>query len=307
MRKFIYKLFIFCIPLIVLIGFVEYFYRTQPNNYTLKNYYLNKNHNDIEVLLFGDSHCFYGLNPIYFHKSTFNISNVSQTIYFDKLILEQYLDKLPKLKCVVFCIEYTNLSQKDNTQDDVFRKYYYQYYMKLDVPLISKIDINQYLISLAQSPKISFYTLEKWFYTGSLLDSDPKGWGTNFKKKDRILPKLIAKERAESQGDGLMDFTINSSRIKDIIKKCKSKNIKVVIVSMPQTHLYSSYLNQKKLQSIFKTCHGFQDENANSVFYLNLFNDKRFKDEDFFDSDHLNEVGAEKCSKIVNLYMNQIQ
>jgi hypothetical protein len=304
MRKFIYNLSFFCAPLIVFIGFVEYLYRTQPSNYTIKNYYLNKYHNDIEVLLFGDSHCFYGLNPIYFDKFTFNLSNVSQTIYFDKLLLEQHFDKLPKLKCVVFCIEYTNLSQRDDTQEDLFRKYYYQHYMELDVPLISRIDMKQYLISLAQSPKISFYMFEKLCQTGSFSDSDTKGWGTNFKKKDRIQPLLVAKQRAYLQEDGLTDFTLNSNRIKDIIKKCKSKNIKVVIVSMPQTHLYSSYLNQNKLKSIFNTCQSFQDENANSVFYLNLFNDKRFNDEDFFDSDHLNEVGAEKCSKIVNQYIN---
>lgn len=199
MIKFIYRLFIFCIPWFVLVGFVECLYRTQPNNYTIKNYHLSKNKNNIEVLLFGDSHCFYGLNPIYFDKSSFNLSNVSQTIYFDKLLLEKYFDELPKLKCVVFCIEYTNLSQQDNTQDDVFRKYYYQHFIGLNVPLIFKFDIKQYLLFTAQSPKISYYMLKKLYQTGSFSDSDTKGWGTNFKKKDRVLPKLIAKERAESQ------------------------------------------------------------------------------------------------------------
>lgn len=303
MVKFIHRLFVFCLPLLLLIGFVEYLYRTQPNNYSIKNQYIKKNHNNIELLLFGDSHCLYGLNPIYFDKNTFNLSNVSQTIYFDKLLLEQYLDKLPKLKCVVFCIEYTNLSQQDNTQDDVFRKYYYQYFMGLDVPLISQFDVKQYSLSLVQSPKISFYMIKKWYQTGSFLDSDDRGWGTNFKKKDRIQPDLIAKQRAQSQEDGLTNFTLNSNRINDIIKKCKEKNIKVVIVSMPQTHLYSSYLNQNKLQSIFNTCQSFQNNNKKVVYYLNLFNDKRFIDEDFFDSDHLNEMGAEKCSKIVNQFI----
>lgn len=303
MIKFINKLFFFCLPLLLLIGFVEYLYRTQPNNYSIKNQYIKKNHNNIELLLFGDSHCLYGLNPIYFDNNTFNLANVSQTIYFDKLVLEQYFDKLPKLKCVVFCIEYTNLSQQDNTQDDVFRKYYYQYFMGLNVPLVHELDFNQYLLSFAQSPRISYYMLKKWFQTGTFADSDDRGWGTNFKKKDRTQPYLVAKTRAFSHEDNLLDFNINSNRINDVINKCKSKNIKVVIVSMPQTHLYSSYLNQNKLQAIFKTCQNFQDENANAVFYLNLFNDKRFIDEDFYDSDHLNEVGAGKCSEIVNQFI----
>jgi hypothetical protein len=175
--------------------------------------------------------------------------------------------------------------------------------MGLDVPLIHELDFNQYLLSFVQSPRISYYMLKKWFQTGTFADSDNRGWGTNFKKKDRTQPDLIAKQRAQSQEDGLTDFTLNSNRINDIIKKCKEKNIKVVVVSMPKTHLYSSYLNQNKLQAIFKTCQSFQDHNANAVFYLNLFNDKRFIDEDFYDSDHLNEVGAEKCSEIVNQFI----
>ncbi len=306
MVKFINRLFAFCFPLLLIIGFVEYLFRTQPNNYSIKNQYISKNHNNIEVLLFGNSHCLYGLNPVYFDKNTFNLSNVSQTIYFDKLLLDHYFDTLPKLKSVVFCLEYTNLSQQDNTQDDVFRKYYYRYYMGINTPLISQFDIKQHLLCLAQSPKVSFYMLKKWLQTGFFSDINTKGWGENFKKKDRVQPDLIAKQRAESHEDGLFDFTLNSNRINEIIKKCKSKNIKVVIVSLPQTHLYSSYLNQNKLQSIFKTCQNFQDQNSSTVFYLNLFDDKRFEDYDFFDSDHLNEVGAEKCSKIINQFINEV-
>lgn len=303
MRKFIKKIFVFCTPFFIVIVVVEYLYRAQPNNYNVKNYYLNKKLNDIEVLFFGDSHCFYGLNPIYFKSYAFNLSNVSQTIYFDKLLFEQYYKKLPKLKCIILCIEYTNLSQRDNTQDDVFRKYYYQHYMNLYVPLIPKFDINQLLISFAQSPKVSYYMLRKWFDNGTFSDTDPRGWGTNFKKKDRIEPIMVAKNRAYTQEDGLTDFALNSKRINDIINICKSREIKVVIVSMPQTKLYLSYLNQNKLYSILKTCQDFQNNNTN-VRYLNLFNDKRFIDEDFYDSDHLNEVGAEKCSKIVNQFLD---
>lgn len=306
MKKYSYKLVLFLLPIFILIGASEYFYRKVPNNYSIKNENLIKNKSKIETLLFGDSHCFYGLNPIYFKKKTFNLSNVSQTIYFDKLLFENYVDQLPKLSCIVLCIEYTNLSQKDNSQEDVWRKYYYQSYMNLKVPLIKWYDLHQYFLCTTQKPSRTLELMKKYAKSDFVADCDVNGWGNNYKKKDRIIPKLVAKERAKQQEDGFVDFKLNSDRINSIISLCKQKKIKVVIVSMPQTHLYTSYLNKKKLSLIFKTCQNLQNKNPNDVYYLNLFNDNRFQDEDFYDSDHLNEFGAEKCSKMVNDYINKL-
>lgn len=306
MKKFSCKLLLFLLPIIVALGFAEYFYRTVPNNYSVKNKNLIKNKSEIETLLFGDSHCFYGLNPAYFKTKTFNLSNVSQTIYFDKLLFDKNQGNLPKLSTIVLCIEYTNLSQKDNSQEDIWRKYYYQSYMDLNVPLIKWYDLKQYFLSTTQQPSRTFDLMKKYAKTGFVNDCDLNGWGTNFKKKDRIEPKIVAKERAKQQEDGSVDFTINSERINSIINTCKAKGINVIIVSMPQTNLYTSYLNKKKLNLIFKTCQNFQNQNPHQVYYLNLFNDNRFKDIDFYDSDHLNEFGAEKCSKIVDDFINKL-
>jgi hypothetical protein len=303
--NFKYKLILFLIPIFFLGILVECFYRFIPNNYTLKNDYINKNSNNIEVLLFGDSHCFYGLDPTYFHKNTFNISNVSQSIYFDQLILEKYIDKMPNLKQVIFCIEYTNLSQKDNTQDDIWRKYYYNYYMNLDTSILSDFDPKKYSLAFTQSLGMSIDLFIKYYKTNSILDCNPNGWGNNYNKANRIEPSLIAKNRAFNQEDGSLDFKLNSDRISSIISKCNKRNIQVIIVSMPQTKLYVSYLNKTKLNKIFQTCSCFQ-KNYRDVYYLNLFKDDRFLDDDFYDSDHLNEIGAKKCSQIVNKFIESL-
>lgn len=305
MRSLKLKLIVFLSPLVLLFGITEFFYRITPNNYSVKKQYITNHSKDIEVVLFGDSHCFYGLNPIYFSKNTFNFSNVSQTIYFDKLLLEKYLDKLPELKQVIFCIEYTNLSQEDNTGDDVIRKYYYQHFMELEVPLISKFDPKQYSLTLTQSFDRTLDLYTRYFKTGTISDCNSNGWGNNYKKENRIPPIEVAELRAKIQEDGLINFDINTNRIKQIISECKQRNIQVFIVSMPQTNLFESYLNQKKLQKIIFTCSKFEKDNKENVHYLNLFNDKRFVDEDFFDADHLNDIGSIKCSKIVNKFINE--
>lgn len=307
MRKFFLKLLLFIAPFVLMYVALEVFYRNVPNNYSVKNQEINKNSQKIEVLLFGDSHCLYGLNPSCFSRNTFNLSNVSQTIYFDKLLFDKYVDKLPKLKQVVFCIEYTNLSQIDNSGDDGWRKFYYQRFMHLEVPLISALDPRNYCLAFTQSFYKSRDLVKRYVKKRTILDCDSLGWGTNYKKADRIPAAQVAQNRAIVQEDGLMDFEVNKSRINNIIQKCKQRNIQVLIVSMPQTKVYESYLNQNKLSKIKETCSEFHSNNPNDVFYLNLFDDTRFSEEDFYDADHLNNDGALKCSKIVNDYLTSIE
>jgi hypothetical protein len=303
MKRFLFKTSLFCIPLVLVWLSIEIFYRQVPNNYSVKNQQIKKNSIQIEVLLFGDSHCLYGLNPKYFTKKTFNLSNVSQTIYFDKLLFEKHIANLPKLKQVVFCIEYTNLSQVDNTGDDDWRKFLYQRFMNLEVPIISKYDPRNCSLALIQSISKSKDLIKRYFKNGTIVDCDSLGWGNNYKKEDRIPPMQIAKRRAIVQEDGLIDFELNRNRMQEIIQQCKKRNIQVLIVSMPQTKVFESYLNQNKLKAIKKTCADFQYQNKNTAYYLNLFDDTSFSDEDFYDADHLNNVGAVKCSKIVNDYL----
>jgi hypothetical protein len=91
-----------------------------------------------------------------------------------------------------------------------------------------------------------------------------------------------------------------------MIDNCRQKKIQVVIVSMPQTRIYERHLNPKKLTKIIKTCSSLSQKNPGVAYYLNLFADKRFNDEDFYDADHLNNQGAVKSSEIVNNFLQCI-
>lgn len=304
-EKFCKRTFFFLAPALCCWLAIEIFYRWVPNNYTVKADNLSKNKKETEVLLFGDSHCMYGLNPDYFSRKTCNLSNVSQTIYFDKLLFEKYVPQMPKLKQVVFCIEYTNLSQADNTQDDLFRKYYYSRYMDLDVPSISKWDPGYYSIALSQDFGWTKKLLKRFIKSGSLTDCNDSGWGNNYKKEDRIDPRQVAARRAVIQEDGSLDFRVNLLRLQEMIDRCKERKIEVLIVSMPQTLVFERHLNPQKMRKIITTCTGLARRNTN-VHYLNLFRDKRFGEKDFYDADHLNDSGAIKSSIIVNRYLDSI-
>jgi len=304
MKKTAFKLFLFLLPIALAWGCVEYFYRSVPNNYSVKYDYMEAHADEVETLLLGSSHCFYALDPEYFSGQVFNLSNISQTLYFDALLFDQYFGRMPKLKRVVFCIEYSNLSHKENTREDVFRKYYYQNYLHLDVPIVSDFDPKKYSLAFTRSLEQTWESYERYDFFGTIVDCNPNGWGNNYPKVYRYEPSYNVRERLEAHEDGSVDFSANAARLNRIIVQCKNRNVEVVIVSLPQSQLYTSGLNRKKLNLIFATCHQFAAQNDN-VRYLNLFEDRRFTDQDFFDADHLNDVGAVKCSKVVDEFLQQ--
>lgn len=288
------------LPIIVVWVSVEIFYRTVPNNYTFKNELIKIESDSVEVLIFGDSHTFYGLNPKYFSKRTLNLANVSQTIYFDKLLFEKHADNTDRLKCIIIPIEYTTFSQVDNSQEDYWRKYFYSTQMELDVPSIKWYDIKQYSLTLTQKLGKTGSYLKTFINDKTLIGCDKNGWGNTYATAvDSVELKRLAKLISRKHDDGSKDFTINLNRIKDIITKCNEKNIQVILVNMPVSQPYLELLNQEEVKAISAISKEL-DETYSNVLNVNLLYDDRFIQGDFHDADHLNINGAQKCSVILN-------
>ncbi|MGE4347973.1 MAG: hypothetical protein AB7D46_11260 [Flavobacteriaceae bacterium] len=305
MKVFFRKISFFLVVIFVIWFLMECFYRFVPNNYTEKHKNVQKHYNNFEVLIFGNSHAFYGLNPKHFDKTTFNIANISQSIYFDKLLFDRHIDNFKNLKYVILNVEYTSLSQQDNTQEDVWRKYFYHAQMDLDVSIIPFYDIRQYSLALSRSFKNSVNTVNQYLKNGTIAECDQSGWGNiyTYQNRRQNLDELAVRV-TEKHEDNSMDFKINTQRIKSIIKKCKEKNINVILVTMPVHKSYSEKVNPKKANAIFAVAQNLARENPNA-FYINLFYNKNFSDEDFYDPDHLNDRGAKKCSILLNEFIEQ--
>lgn len=300
MNKFLKYIGILILPIVLVWLGVEVFYRTVPNNYTFKNELIKTKSDSVEVLIFGDSHTFYGLNPEYFSKPTLNLANVSQTIYFDKLLFEKHVNSLDGLKFLILPIEYTTFSQVDNSQEDYWRKYFYASQMNLEVPNIKWYDPKQYSLALTQKLGKTGTYIKNYLVDKTLVGCDENGWGNTYiSAVDSVELNRLAKLISRKHDDGSMDFTKNLNRIKDVIASCKGKNIQVILVNMPVSKPYLELLNQEEVKAISNISKALEETNSN-VINMNLLYDKRFLQEDFHDADHLNINGAKKCSLILN-------
>ena len=283
--------------------YLELFYRLTPNNYTEKHKNIQKAYPDTEILIFGNSHSFYGLNPDHFDKKAFNIANVSQTLLYDKLLLQKHVDNFKNLKYIILNVEYTSLSQDDRVPELEWRKYFYKSQMQLEAGTVSDFDIKKYSLALAPRFKLTVSAVKKYFSEGTLVECSENGWGrlTGINKEYNNLQ--MGRNIVKKHEDGSLDFTKNVQRLKDMIEICRQRDIKVILVNMPVTSYYAVNVNKEKLLKIFAECTMLAK--YNNVEYINLFQGSGFTNSDFHDTDHLNEEGAEKCSRLVSEYITE--
>lgn len=305
--KFIYKkLILFTLPILFIISCIEIFYRYVENDYSKKNKDVKKFYKNAEVVVFGNSHPFYGVNPSYLDNKTYNFSLISQTLYYDKLLFDKHINKFQTLKCVIIHIEYTTLAELVETKENNWRKYYYKHYLDVSIPNNSIFDLRNYMISFTRGFKPNIELLQKFVKDNQIINCLDNGFGFNYEDySDERLTEQRIKKRASAIEDGLMDFDKNLIILYDIIEYCKSRNIKVLFLTLPNTKKFYDLLDVQKRDKMFKTLTNLDNLNQN-VYYLNMIQHKDFDYFDFYDADHLNHGGARKASLIINEKLHEI-
>ncbi len=299
MKVFIRKILVFIIPILIVWAVLECFYKTVASNYSYKHRLISENYDDIETLILGDSHAFFGINPEYLDTRAYNLSNISQSLYFDQLLFEKHIDSLPKLRNVIITIGYYSLSQLPNTKEDVWRKYFYRSQMELDVPVIGPFDFKKYSLSMTRRFNKSVSLIHTYVEKGTIIGCDATGWGTYYENTNGGVLDIESRATAKRHEDFLFNFEENISRLQSIIAYCKKIHCNVYLVDMPVYEGYLDLLDSNKLEKITKSCSDLAINNSN-VMYINLRQDPRLEKSDLYDPDHLNHKGAEKYTKIIN-------
>ncbi len=295
MKKFLIHLAKIILPILFFFLVLEIAIRKIPNDYQLKKEYLDQNAAEINTLIFGSSHTFYGLNPEYFSKKTFNVAYVSQSLDLDYEILNAYQSKLKKLKTVIIPISYFSLFETLETDVEKWRiKNYVIYYgFENKYTFADNFETLDNHITLNVKKVVKHYALNKSFITASNL-----GWGTNFNSKDKkaFEGDFTAKKHTVKNFDL---YPENLKSLHKIIDLCKKKNVDIVFITTPTHSSYSKNLDSIQLEKTTKTISDLVKNNSNCS-YFNLLKSGKFTNEDFYDSDHLNEIGAKKLSIFTN-------
>jgi len=305
MKKFIIKILLLLLPLFILAVPMEYLLRQIPNDYSYKRNYLDNNSSKIRTLIFGSSHAYYGLNPIYFSKNTFNASHISQSLDFDFAILNMYEKNLDSLQVIVLPISYFTLWGKLEDGSESWRvKNYIIYYGMHNTNLSDNFELlnNKFLINCFRLYK--YYIKKQDDITCTKF-----GWGTTYKSEKAKDLEKTGKTAADrhTRKDMLSEkhvkiFEDNLKAINSFSEFCNQRNIKLIFLTTPTYHTYRENINAEQYKKMVDTLSNFVNTHSN-CFYLNYFEDSDFVAKDFYDADHLNEIGAEKLSRKLSQYI----
>lgn len=307
MKKFITKTVFISLPILLSLLFMEILLRNIPNDYEFKKEYLNKNSPEIETLILGSSHSFYGLNPVYFKKKAFNASHISQSLNYDFEIIKKYDSDFKQLKTIVLPISYFTLFTKLEEGPETWRIHNYILYSGLE----TYNSYTDYSEVLSNKMNVNFKKLNSYYIKSNPIISCSKlGWGTNYKSENQLDLINSGKTAAIRHSHDITDIKVknilsdNKLTLSSIIAWCKKRSVRLVLFTPPAYKSYRQNLNKMQLNLTIEIAERIDLNNDNCI-YLNLLNDSNFVYKDFYDADHLSELGAEKLSKLIDKKINK--
>lgn len=289
--KFIYRLLLFCLPVLVLLVYAEFSLRNAHNYYGEKYGGFKEHIHDIEFLFLGTSHTDNAIYPEVFDGLAYNLAIGSQSIYYDTEIINKNIDELTSLKAVFFSIDYHNL-YFDHVPS---RDFAYNHYYDIPPPIEAKGGSRFKLMTFEYGFKKTLIELKRPSY--DLIN----GYDLNQSHDTNSFTKKWIRDRVDHfnetirNGKLVKDYLI--IRLRQSIKLLKSKGITPIILTAPCHKSILKHLSTHQIDEIKKIVKGLCDEfNIEHWDYLKLDLDKSY----FVNPDHLNYKGAKLFSKMLN-------
>ena len=303
MNQVIKKVIVFLLPVIILGIMLELVTRNIPNDYKMKDNYMNSNSSKIETLILGSSHAFYGINPTYFKSNTYNLAFLSQSVAYDYLLWKHY--HLSNLKTIILPISFFTLHSTIESDSCGWMIKNYNIYMHLNSKMAPKYNFEIF------SEQLRPLLIKNYLYymkDSSIIFSNELGWSkkTGFRNENKF-DQLAIDAFHRHQVDTNLYVNFNIEILNKFIQEAKEKNIKVLLVTTPTYVSYNNLvLKTKQYKEIQNEISLLMKKYSNCI-YINSINDKNYIKTDFYDGDHLNEIGARKYSVFLDSICNTIK
>ena len=296
MKSFISKILLFGSFIIIFIAIGEILVRRVPNPYSYKHQWMLNNAKDVETLVLGSSHTYFGINPEKFSTTTFNLAFTSQNFEYDYVLLNQYVEQCNGLKNLIIPISYFSLFSKGfEGGKDWWYAINYKVYMDCDI----HSDFSKYNFEFSH-PSVWKGKLLSLLKPSENLQCTDFGMGTAYaidNKTESWDDAEAAIERHTAKEFNGLDK--NLIYLNKIITLCKDKDINVILITTPTWYTYYKGLNRMQLAKMYEVIEDLLHNNSR-IQYYDFLTDNRFVEDDFYDSDHLSNIGADKFSEILN-------
>jgi hypothetical protein len=301
MKKFIFKIAAFGAIFFGLALIFEFYVFPFNNNQMGLKYELLQQE-DTEVLVLGNSHLFFGINPAASSYKMINVANKGRKLETDYQLLKSYQAQLPNLSYVIVPIlQYTLLSDTLSEQE---KRLYYRFF-RLDA--YKQKGFKNYL--LCNEP---FWELVDNTFFGNKQNHNQEvsvfDWHAskaNYKDQETTIKARI--ERVEgkvTEEKKILDS--NVALLKAFISTQNKQNYTLIFVTPPYHPDYYKNADAAYHKKLDKMLANLAIEN-NQVLYISGKSLKLDADRYFTDSDHLNVLGANVYTKKIDSVLKAIQ
>lgn len=312
-KKYLKDSFIFfIIPLLLIALAWEYSIRSIPNDYAYKSKWLNDNADSIEVLYLGPSTIMYDIDPSFSKWKGFNAAHVSQSLKYDHFIFNKYINQMDSLKYIVLGVDFWSPHGEMEHSTEWWRiKYYTIHYNSPyhENKFKYKYEIyfhNPRTLLIAAQGALRILGLGNV----SHRTINDMGHGANYTTSNRApdwdngtSEAIRHNELIDSYYKDTQDYKNNFEYVRDICKVSQDRGIKVILLGSPIYASYTNTLDTIHIMNRNSFCQEIADIYSNTTF-LDLTDSNFFSENDFYDANHLNEIGAEKFTKLIdnNIY-----
>ena len=237
----------------------------------------------VQILALGSSFCARSFNTDLV-PNAINLGTTDQDLYTTDFLFEKYVSSLPKLKKVLFF--YGIFSPGHELEKTRSEKTVAIHHYVFGVPY--KVDY------LSSYYKAYLHRLKKYKKPASTSGYIPTKRDFDRHPLDPVM-RVGLHMKNNDRG------TNQTRHLEHIYKLCHKRGIKLYVIIAPVRHDYTAALSGHTDDELFHELFAFTKKSKVPV--LNVMHDKSFKDDEFFDSDHLNRKGAIHMTEIIKRFI----
>jgi hypothetical protein len=311
MRRVVLRLVLFCLPLAVALAFAELCLAQVPNGYSVKRQRLAALSSEVDTLVLGSSHAYYGIRPGGLSGSAFNLAYVNQTLYHDYRLLSQVAPQLQRLNRVIVTVGYVSLFfQLSRSELEGWREYYYNQEWGIPPRYVEdRLDFRMWsrlALLMPPFPRESIGMGLQALIAGTKLETvpnmDERGWWKLKPTTGDLSPAaaaiLIAGHHGQMRESDLAD---NISYLEHSLSALRARHIEVFLVTLPVWHTYADQMRADTWNRASQAYDRIAREHG--ARYLSYLNMPQLMPEDFLDAYHLNSRGGARLTAILNAAM----
>ncbi len=303
-RRFVKYLILFFLPIMVLAFAAEAYLRSLPNEYAFKNDWITANADKLQTLVIGSSKGYYGVRPQFFSSNAFNLATISERPDYDCFLVEKFIKQCKKLKTVIYPVFYEIFVDPPFEQCEEWpRASYFKMYM--DCPFHS--DFSKYNLEISSVTAAT----DKYrnFKVDGGMGCDSLGYGIHCQLKNKNITAWKSGEEARASAlrhtnrdSRFVEYNFNY--VNRVAEMCRENHVRLMLVAFPCDKRYVKCLDKAQLKQFYDLTEKIKQDN-NAEFH-DFMNDPRFSDRDFFDSNHLSEIGAQKFTCMLDSLIENI-